>query len=253
VIYLAISVIYLAISVIYLVISVIYLTISAIYLTISVIYLAIYVTCLVIWGECGERELGADQGADAGGEGGFVEAGGAVHAISIEQRQRRVAERRRTLDERFGERGALEKRKGRGRVEFDVHDKTEKEQPRSTKEHEGHEDSPAQGIDPWSSPDCSPCSRVSSCLRGLLCGSVDNALQEPLADGPFDRQAVDGAVDQLNIPLVAIPGERRACRERITPGVGIMPGAIGLPGIGLLGIGLPWKRGSRFPNACALP
>ena len=45
----------------------------------------------------------------------------AVDAVAIEQRERRIAERRRAVDERFGQRGAVEKgKRGRG-VEFDVH------------------------------------------------------------------------------------------------------------------------------------
>ena len=46
----------------------------------------------------------------------------AVHAVAIEQRERRISERRRALDERFGQRGAVEKRKRGRRVQLDVHD-----------------------------------------------------------------------------------------------------------------------------------
>jgi hypothetical protein len=44
-----------------------------------------------------------------------------IDAIGIEQRERRIAERRRPLDERFGERRALEKAERRRGVKFDVH------------------------------------------------------------------------------------------------------------------------------------
>ena len=53
--------------------------------------------------------------------GGFVEAWRAVHTILIQQRQRGIAERRRTLDERFGQGGATEERKRGSRVQLDVH------------------------------------------------------------------------------------------------------------------------------------
>jgi hypothetical protein len=52
------------------------------------------------------RELGADDGADAGGKRGAVETRGAVDAITIEQCDRRVPVACRLIDERF--------RKGRG-------------------------------------------------------------------------------------------------------------------------------------------
>jgi len=50
-----------------------------------------------------------------------MEARRAVDAVAIEQRQRRVAERRGALDERLGQRGAVEKGKSRRRVKFDIH------------------------------------------------------------------------------------------------------------------------------------
>ena len=50
-----------------------------------------------------------------------MESRRAVDAVAIEQRERRIAERGGAIDERFGQRRAVEKRKrGRG-VEFDVH------------------------------------------------------------------------------------------------------------------------------------
>jgi hypothetical protein len=50
-----------------------------------------------------DRELGADQRPEAGTQRRFVEARSAVDAVLIEQRQRRIAERGRPLDERFGQ------------------------------------------------------------------------------------------------------------------------------------------------------
>jgi hypothetical protein len=54
-----------------------------------------------------DRELSTDNRPDPRGERGLVEPRGAVHAVAIQQRQRRIAERRRALDERFGQRRAL--------------------------------------------------------------------------------------------------------------------------------------------------
>ena len=69
----------------------------------------------------GDRQLGADDRLEAGALGGEVKARRAVDAVAIEQRQRRIAERRRALDQRFGQRRAVEKRKGGRGVEFDIH------------------------------------------------------------------------------------------------------------------------------------
>ena len=44
-----------------------------------------------------------------------------VDAVAIEQRKRRVTERRRPLDERLGKRRALQETERRGHMEFDVH------------------------------------------------------------------------------------------------------------------------------------
>ena len=45
----------------------------------------------------------------------------AVDAVAIEQRERRIAERGRAIDERFGQRGAVEKGEGGRSVKLDVH------------------------------------------------------------------------------------------------------------------------------------
>jgi hypothetical protein len=68
-----------------------------------------------------DGQLRSDDGVQASLLRGFMEARGAVDAISVEQRERWIAERRRALDERFGQRGALKKAEGRRDVEFDVH------------------------------------------------------------------------------------------------------------------------------------
>ena len=60
-------------------------------------------------------------GAQPGLLRGLVEARRAVDAVGVEQRERRIAERRRPLDERFGQRGALKKAERRRAVELDVH------------------------------------------------------------------------------------------------------------------------------------
>ena len=61
-----------------------------------------------------------------GGTRGLVKARRAVDAVAIEQRERRIAELGGALDERFGQRRALQKAEGRGGVELDVHDGTER-------------------------------------------------------------------------------------------------------------------------------
>jgi hypothetical protein len=50
-----------------------------------------------------------------------MESRNAVDPVAVEQRQRRIAERRGTLDEGFRQRRAVEKRKRGRRVQFDVH------------------------------------------------------------------------------------------------------------------------------------
>src|SRR5687767_1522520 len=51
-----------------------------------------------------------------------MESRRAVDAIGIDERQRGISERRRALDERFGQRGSLEEAECRSGVELDVHD-----------------------------------------------------------------------------------------------------------------------------------
>ena len=51
-----------------------------------------------------------------------MEARRAVDAVAIEQRERRIAELGGALDERFGQRRALQKAEGGGGVKLDVHD-----------------------------------------------------------------------------------------------------------------------------------
>ena len=53
---------------------------------------------------------------------GAIELRRAVEAVAIEQRQRRIAQLGRALDERRGQRRAVEKRKGRRGMKLDVHD-----------------------------------------------------------------------------------------------------------------------------------
>jgi hypothetical protein len=56
----------------------------------------------------GDRQFGADDGAEAGGFRGLMKTRGTVDAVAIEQRQRRIAQCHRALDERLGQRGAAE-------------------------------------------------------------------------------------------------------------------------------------------------
>src|SRR5262249_41933765 len=69
----------------------------------------------------GNRQLGADDRAQTGGRRRFVKARQPVDAIAIDQRERRVAELRRAIDERLRQRRALQKTEGRRGVELDVH------------------------------------------------------------------------------------------------------------------------------------
>ena len=80
----------------------------------------------------GNRQLGADDRLDARAFRGQVKPRRAVDAVAIEQRERRIPERRRALDERFGQRGAVEERKGGRGVEFDVHGRSIEDRLRGT-------------------------------------------------------------------------------------------------------------------------
>jgi len=69
----------------------------------------------------GQRELAADQGPDPRVLRGPMQARGAVHAVAIDQRQRRHALARRRLHQRLRLLGALEKRERRLRVQLSEH------------------------------------------------------------------------------------------------------------------------------------
>jgi hypothetical protein len=49
-----------------------------------------------------------------------VEARQTVDAVAVQQRDRRIPELRRAIDERFRQRRALQKAEGRGRVQLDI-------------------------------------------------------------------------------------------------------------------------------------
>jgi hypothetical protein len=51
----------------------------------------------------GNRQLGPDDRLDADSGRGLVKSGSAVHAVAVEERKRRIAEGRGSLDERFGQ------------------------------------------------------------------------------------------------------------------------------------------------------
>ncbi len=67
------------------------------------------------------RQLRTDDGPDTGFFGREMHARRAVDAVAIEQCERRVAERDSPIDQRFRQRGAVEKRKCRRSVKLDVH------------------------------------------------------------------------------------------------------------------------------------
>ena len=68
-----------------------------------------------------DRQFGADDGTQPGLAGGFMEPGGAVDAVGVEQGDCGIAERGGALHERFGQRGAAKKTEGRCAMKFDVH------------------------------------------------------------------------------------------------------------------------------------
>jgi hypothetical protein len=68
-----------------------------------------------------DRQLRPDDRAESRLLRGFVKTRSAVDTVGIEECERGIAERRRTLDERFGQRGTLKKAEGRCGVELDVH------------------------------------------------------------------------------------------------------------------------------------
>jgi hypothetical protein len=68
-----------------------------------------------------DRHLGADDGLQPGAAGGKVKPGDAIDAVAIEQRQRRIPQIRRALHERLRQRSAVQKRKRRGGMKFDIH------------------------------------------------------------------------------------------------------------------------------------
>ena len=55
------------------------------------------------------RQLGADDGLQAGGFRGAIELRRAIDAVTIEERDRGIPEIGRARDERVGPRGAVEK------------------------------------------------------------------------------------------------------------------------------------------------
>ena len=68
-----------------------------------------------------DRQLGADDRLESRALRGEMESRRAVDAVAIEQRERRIAERGGAVDQRFGQRRAVEKGKRGGGVQLDVH------------------------------------------------------------------------------------------------------------------------------------
>ena len=146
-----------------------------------------------------DRQLGADDGAEAGGFGGLMKARRAVDAVAIEQRERGIAERRGTLDERFGQRRAAEKRKRRRGVELDVgHGRRPlcRTQGAGLREGTGHRASATEIMRPMPYALCP------------VCPSINHAFDEPLPHLALDEDAIDRAVGERDIPFVAIPTGR---------------------------------------------
>ena len=112
------------------------------------------------------RQFGADDWCNAGGGRRFVEARRAVDAVAIEERERGIAERGGTVDERFRQRRALQKAERRRSVELDVRG--------------GHD-------------------------TRMRRGSVDNPVNKPSARVAIAEDSVHGPVAERDVPLVAVP------------------------------------------------
>ena len=154
------------------------------------------------------RQLRADDRLDAGALRGEVKARRAVDAVAIEQRERRIAERRGAVDERFGQRGAVEKREGGGGVsmQLDIHD---------LDVEDGWVESP---MEPPARRQRSKVHRPSSTPRPRRIQrrpSVIHPLDKPLprlARSRNSRQiaaVVEGDVPFVAIPALAVPTSRR--------------------------------------------
>src|SRR4029453_4010071 len=65
-------------------------------------------------------ELGADERLQSGGERRLMKARRARDAVAIEQRDRRIAERRGSIDERFRQRCGTQEAEGGGTMKLDV-------------------------------------------------------------------------------------------------------------------------------------
>ena len=69
---------------------------------------------------CCDGQFRSDDRAQAGRGRGLVEPRRAVDAVTIEERDGRIAQIGGTIDDRFRERRALQKAEGRGGMELDV-------------------------------------------------------------------------------------------------------------------------------------
>src|SRR5687768_665256 len=107
-----------------------------------------------------------------------MEARGAVDAVRIEQRQRRIAERRGALDERFRKRCAPKEAERRRGVKFDIHEGSgNRNQDSGLGQAKGHKFLP----------------------------SVHYALDKPPVRVTLAEHAAGGAVVERHVPFIAIP------------------------------------------------
>jgi len=69
----------------------------------------------------GDREFGANERPNPGGECGLMKPRRPRHAVAIDQRHGRIAEHGGAIDQRFGQRGRAQKTECRGGMKLDVH------------------------------------------------------------------------------------------------------------------------------------
>jgi hypothetical protein len=139
-------------------------------------------------------QLGADNRFQTRFLRSEMEARGAVDAVAIEQRERGIVERGGALDERLGQRGAVEKGEGGRCVKLDIHGGgAQVRGVREVREVRGAE------------------------VRMML---VVQAVEEPAGGRSVLINAAHGAVCECHIPLVAIPELLCPPRTRCAPGAG---------------------------------
>src|SRR6476620_3504870 len=144
-----------------------------------------------------DRQLSPDNRTDPVLFRGAVESRRTVHTIGIDQRERWIAERGGTLDQRFGKRRAAQETERGSGVEFYVHVNN----PITPN---------AQRL---SLPQLPRCSRMNERLgigRASDVGSwelssINDPLEEPMVRVALTNQAIRRAIVERHVPFVTIP------------------------------------------------